>query len=122
MGLRDQTHCQLRLGTDGIKTGRIQNHQSLLEQGMGNVDQRVTPPWHFDKSIRSDQGVVRCVLVVPETQRSGLVLSDVSNFGHFLQRLCELRGVIDVQIDTGPLFWNRSPLHKRLSLQPGFNR
>ena len=89
---------------------------------MCNVDQRMAPSRHFNQAIGAHQRVVVDQLVAPESQSSRLVLCNVAHFSHFLQRLCQLSRIVDIQIHAGPFFGNRTPLHQRLGLQTGFDR
>ena len=121
MRLRNQADGQLRLGPDGVQPRRVQNHQPLLEQRVRNVDQRVPPLGHFHQTIGAGARIVLRAVVVPETQRTGIVHTDISHFGHLLQRLGQLSRVVDVQVHPGPLFGRGAPLHQGLGFQARFN-
>ena len=121
LGLRNQADGEFGFGTNGIEAGRVQNHQPLLEQGMGNVDQCMAPLGHFDHALCVHQRVVFGRLAVPEAQRPGVVLGDQARLCHFFQCQCQLLGIVDVEVDARPLLGRHAPLHQCLRLQPGFN-
>ena len=122
VGLRNQADGQLRLGTNGIEPWCVQNHQALLEQRVGDVDQRMPPHRHLDQPVSAGTRVVIRAVIVPKPQSPGLVHGDVTNLGDLLQRLCQLRGVVHVKVHAGPLFGRCAPLHQGLGLQARLDR
>ena len=122
MCLRNQTHRQLRLGTNGIQTRRIQNHQALLEQRVRDVDQCMAPLGHLNQAVSANQRVVVNVFVVPKPQCSGIVFGHMAHLRNFFQCLGKLLWVVDIEVNPGPFFRHGTPLHQRLGLEPRFNR
>ena len=117
MRLRNQADGQLGLGTNGIETRRIENHQSLLEQRMRDIDQGVAPFRHLDHSIRANAGIVFRMVVVPETEQTRILLGHMAHLGDLFHRLRQLRRIIHIQINARPLFRHHPPFHERLALQ-----
>ncbi|MPM33715.1 hypothetical protein SDC9_80293 [bioreactor metagenome] len=122
MRLRDQVDGQFGLGTYGVQTRRIQNHQPLLEQRMRHIDQRMAPARHLDHVLRVGQRIVIRRIVVPETQRARFVNGHTPHLGHLGQRLGHLLSVVDLQRNLGPLLLLEPPLGKPLRLQPRLDR
>ncbi len=118
MCLRQQTDREFGLGADGVEARGVQDHQALLEQRVRHVDQRVAPFRHLDQAVRPDQRVVVRQLFIPETQRSRFGLADAAHLGHFLDRTCELLGIVDVQVNTFPFVRGIAPVQQGLGLQP----
>ena len=122
MRLRNQADSQLRLSPNRVKPRGVQNHQPLFEQRMGNIDQRMPPLGHLHQTVSAGAGVVLSAVVVPETQRAGVVHTDVGHLGHLSQRFSKLGWVVNVQVHPGPLFGRNAPLCQGLGLQARFNR
>ena len=89
---------------------------------MRDIDQGMTPSGHFNQAVRAGRRVVFGVAVMPKAERAGFVLRHMPHFGHFLERLRQLRRIIDIQANLLPFFRHHAPLHQRLWLQPRFNR
>ena len=121
IGLRNQVHRQFRLGTDGVQTRGIENHQSLPEQRMRNIDERMTPFRHFDEPVGAGKGVVFRRAVVPEAERARFVLGYMPHFGDFFERLRQLRRIVQVQADLQPFFRCHAPFLQCPRLQTRFN-
>ena len=122
MSLWNQADGQLRLGTDGIQAWRVQNHQALFEQRVGDVDQRMSPHRHLDQPVGPCTRVVIRTVVVPKPQCPCRIHGNVTNLGHLLQRLCQLRGVVHIKVHACPLFRRCAPLHQGLGLQARLDR
>ena len=121
MGLRNQAHREFRLGADRVEPRRVENHQPLLEQRMGDVDQRMAPLGHLDQTGGIDPRIVLRRVVMPEAQRARLVLRDMADFGHLFERLRELDRVVHIEVDPCPFLGNHAPLHQGLRLEPGLD-
>ena len=121
MRLRDQVDGQLGLCAHGIQAGSVQNHQPLLEQRVGNVDDGVPPHGHFHQALGIGHRVLIGQLIVPKTQRSGIVQADLAHLGHFLQGLGDLVRIANIQGNFCPAFGLHPPLGKTLHLQTGFD-
>ena len=121
MRLGNQADGEFRLGTNGVEPGGVKNNQPLLQQWVGNIDQRVAPPGYLDQPVSADHRIVFGIAVMPEAKRTGLVTRHVFDLGHFLKCLGQLRSVIHVQVNACPFLRHVSPLHERLCLQPCFD-
>ena len=121
MRLRNQADGQFRLGSNGVQTRRIENHQTLFEQGMRDIDQCMAPLGHLNQAISANQRIVVNVFVVPKPQGSGIVFGHMPHFGDFFQRLGQLLRVVDIEINPRPFFRHCTPFHQRLGLQPRLN-
>ena len=66
MCLRNQADRKFRLCTDGIEARRIENDQTLLEQGMRDIDQRMAPLWYLDQAVSAHQRVVVNIFIAPK--------------------------------------------------------
>ena len=122
MGLWNQADGQFRLGTNGVQPWRVQYHQALLEQRMGNVDQRMSPHRHFNQPVVAGTRVVVRAVVVPKAQRPRLIRCDVANLGHLFKGLGQLCSIVHVKVHAGPLFGCSAQLHQRQRLQTCLNR
>ena len=122
VGLRDQVDSQLWLCADRVQAGSVQNHQTLFEQRMCDVDQRMTPARNFDQAVGTDQRVVLHLLVAPEAERLGIFDRHVPDFGDLFEGLRQLCRIVDIEIDADPFLWNHAPFHQRLGLDPGLDR
>ena len=121
MRLGNQADGQLGLCANGVEPRRVENDQALLEQRVGNVDQRVAPFRHFNQSVRADLRVIFGMVVVPKTQQTRIVNTHVTHLGNFLHGVCKLFRVIDVQINAGPFLGHHAPFHQRLAFQAGLD-
>ena len=117
MSLWNQADGQLGLGANGIEPRRIENHQSLLEQRMRDIDKGVAPFRHLDHPVRANAGIVFRMVVVPEAEEARIVLGHMAYLGDFFHRLRQLRRIIHIQINARPLFGHHPPFHERLALQ-----
>jgi hypothetical protein len=99
---RQQAQRQLGLGADRVQARRVEDDEALLEQRMRVVDQRVAPRRHLDAAGVVARRVVVRSLVVPEAERAGALLAHPLGAGHFDQRLRELVGVADVELEAPP--------------------
>ena len=120
--LRQQADRELGLCTDGVEPRGVEDHQALLQQGVGDIDQRMAPAGDLDQALRVDHRVVFRCLVVPQAERAGVVLGDLPGLGDHFQGGGQLLRVVDVEVDAGPLFRGHAPFHQGLGLQPGFDR
>ena len=104
MGVGQLGERQFRFGTDGVQSGRIENHQSLLEQRMGEVDDRMAPAGYFDETFGVRLQAVIALCFDGKAQLDGqfladaFLLSDAGQGGmHGVRRS-------NVQVDVAPLF------------------
>ena len=114
MRLGNQADSQFWFGASGIQSRCVKNDQSLFEQGVGNVDQRVPPFGHFDQAPGVNHRVILGKLAVPVSKGSCFILSDPAGFGHFFQRLGKLLGIVDIQLNPCPFLRGESPFHQCL--------
>jgi len=117
MCLRNQADRQFRFGANCIQSGRVQDHQALLEQWVRKVDEGVTPHGYFNQPVGACAWVVFRAVVVPETQRPCFCHRDIPNLCHFFEGIGQLCRVVDVQVHTCPLFRSGTPFHQGLGLQ-----
>ena len=66
MRLRNEIDRQLGLGAHRIQSRGVQNHQALLEQGMGNINDGVAPHGYFDQALGIRNRIFVRQLIVPE--------------------------------------------------------
>ena len=121
MRLCNQADGQFRLCAHGVEPRRVQNHQPLPEQWMGNIDERMAPARYLDEPVEPDRRIVLRLAVVPKAQRPRLVRGDQINLSHLFQRLRQLRRIIHVQVNLLPFFRRRAPVHQRLRLAARLN-
>ena len=112
MRLRDQAHGQLRLGADGIETGRVQDHETLLQQRMRHVEHRMAPARDLHQAARIAAGVVVRRAVVPEPQPTRVVERHPQHIRHLRHRLHQLVGIVDVDRHVGPARGFLAPVHQ----------
>ena len=99
---RQQAERQLGLGADRIEARRVEHHQALFEQRVRVVDQRVAPRRHLDTAFVVERRVVVGCGVVPEAERTCLLLGDELGACHGEQGLRQLLGVVDDQGEVLP--------------------
>ena len=119
---RQQAQGQLGLGADRVQARRVEHHQPLAQQRMRVVDERMAPDRHFDQAGVVDGRVVVRLLVVPEAQLARPPLRDPLGARHFLQRLGQLLGLVDVQRQRGPGAPLGTQFGQRQAVAPGFDR
>ena len=80
-----QRQCQFWLGADGVQAGGVENHQTLFEQGVREIDQRVPPArnLHHAVGVRAIQIVV--FLVSGETELARFIRRDPGGFADMAQ-------------------------------------
>lgn len=121
MCLGYQIDGQLRLGPHGIQTRRIENHQSLLEQRMGHIDQGMAPHRHFDPAVGIDHGVVGSLVVMPKAPGPGLIDGDLAHLRHLGQRVGYLLRIGDIQRLLHPGVGTHAPLAEALRRLSGID-
>ena len=119
--LGNQVDRELGLCPHGVQPGRIQDDQALLEQGVGNVDDRVAPHGHLHQALRIRHWILVGQVVMPEPQRAGVLHADLAHFRDFFQGFGDLVRITDVQGDFLPAVGLDAPLRQALRLQPGFD-
>ena len=121
MGLGNLIDGQLWLGPDGVQARGVQNHQPLLEQGMGDVHQRVPPAGNLDQPLRIDHGVVLGQLIVPKAQGTGFLHRNRAGFCHFGDLHRHLLRVVHIQRQLHPGGGAAAPLRQAVGLLARFN-
>jgi hypothetical protein len=66
----------LTVSTNGIEARGIEDHQAVLQQGMGQVDERMAPLRNFHHAVGVLWRIFLGQLIVPEAQRARLVHAD----------------------------------------------
>ena len=120
--LGNEVDGQLRLRTHGVQAGRVQNHQPLLQKRVRDIDDGVAPHGHLHHALRIGHRVLVRQIVMPETQRTRIVQTDLAHLRHFFEGFGNLVRVADVQGDLVPAVCLDAPLRQTLHLKPGFNR
>ena len=120
--LGNEVDRQLRLCTHRVEAGCIQNHQPLLQKRVRNIDDGVAPHGHLHHALRIGHRVLVRQIVMPETQRTRVVQTDLAHLSHFFEGFGNLVRVADVQGNLVPAVCLDAPLRQTLHLKPGFNR
>ena len=121
MGLRNEIHRKFWLCTYGVQSRGIQYHQTLFEQGMWNIDQRMAPHGHFNQTVNIWNWVFVCQIVMPETQSTGILNGNPPNFRYLFQGFRNLVRVVHVQCDLHPTLRLQTPICQTLHLKARFN-
>ena len=118
MGGRQQAERELGLGADRVQAGRVEHDEALAQQRVRVVDQRMAPLGDLDAALVVERRIVFGTGVIPEAQGQRFVLADPAGAHHFGQRLRQLVGRADVELDAGPGARLRAQLAERQPFEP----
>ena len=124
MGVRrgQQRERQLGLRADRVEARRVEHDQTLAQQRVRVVDERMAPGRHLDHAVVVARRVVVGVLVVPEAEGAGLLFGDPLGARHLLEGLGQLVGVAHVELEPAPGARLRPQLAEREAFEAGLDR
>ena len=121
VGLGNQVDGELWLCTHSVQPWGIENHQTMLQQRVRQIDDGMAPLGHFHQPLCSLGGVFLWQLVVPEAQSTRVVHAHPLGLGHLANGCGNLFAIVRVECDFQPALGRRAPFGQALGKQSGFN-
>ena len=104
MGIGQQGQCELGFRADRIETRRVQDHQTLFEQGVRKANDRVAPARDLDQTIRGRLEARIALFVDREAKIDCAIPIDPSRFPDAGECAAQAFGRVGIEVAGDPFF------------------